>query len=470
MPIPGILEQGPSSGGQEIRFTDEPLEPVTQDNIDITCEIGGRQYQVVDIEVQLTDGSASNWASGVIVPDGHSILPTANALDTDVQPETIKIDVDNELMEVRDDADEEITRIFTGVISNSSRIKDGAFEFTAFWPGYNEIQNGDIIVSAPPPIPITQGGDQLPGVDYSTRRQYIDEIAEQIADYVTEGTEFDSLVNIREDGWDVGGVTYGDNSRVIVSGESVPLVADGNDEGVLERIVKASNSVWEVDRYGNFHIGPPTPAGPTPGESLPTSVTSHKLRYITETSAGIKSPAWGSIVVIGDGVVSKDGWSSSAQVAENPQKFSSPITETDVTEGVKEDLAEPVFEYVNLEISTASEAKHVLEKLREEIKKQRASGEISIVGHPEIWPGDGIELPDSERQPFGLERFAVSKVTHRLNNSDGFLTKIEVMGATNAAESTFSTQVSPDDFGGGRYDTDYTDEELDRIKSGQQGL
>lgn len=448
-------------------FVDQPLDPVVQDNLSIDCFIGGRPYHIVDLEVHLTAGSDSNWAKGDVVPDGHDYKPDPGDPLEGESPDQIIIDVDNELMELRDG--NEITRIFTGVISNASRVEQGLFEFMAFWPGFNQIQNGSIIVQ--PPSPLLEnlgesdgGGASLSSVSFTNRLQKASDIAEQIGDFVTQDTGFGYSVNLFEEGIDINGTLAGVDTRMNVDGEKVPLVTSGNDDGLLERIIKSTNSVWDVDRYGEFSIGPPAPDG-----TIPTAVRAHKLRYITDTTAGKQSPAWQSIVVIGDGVVSQDGWGASAQINENPPKFTSPITATGAAASVEEGvLAEPTFQYTNLEIDTAEEAEHVLGKLRDEIKKQRAGGTVTVVGHPEVWPGDAIELPDSRNQPFGLERFAISKVTHRLNNSDGFLTEIEVMGQTDAVQSMFSDEV---EFTNDRYDTYFSEEELDRIESGlQSGL
>jgi hypothetical protein len=462
IPIPSDGSIVSDDEQQEPEYIDEPLDPFVRDNIEIDCIIGGKQYLVTDLEVHLTDGSASNYADGIVIPSGHNSKPT-------VGDDTITIDIDNRLTEERRDTDE-ITRIFTGIISNSSRIEEkDAFEFLAFWPGFNEIQNGSYKVERVPPktaeSAIQDAGTIPRKVNYTNRRQYASAIAEGIGEFVTRNSQFDFEIFINDTGEEVNGIEYASDTRLLLDGFDQPLVVDGTDEGVLERIVKATNSVWEVDRYGNFYIGPPTPDG-----DVPTAVTSHKLRYMTETSAGKQSPAWQSVAVVGDGVVSKDGWSSNALISENPQKFASPITTQNrgdvqqIEESLEESeqLADPTFVYTNLEINTAEEAKHVLNKIKEDIRKQEANGHITVVGHPAIWPGDAVELPDSRDQPFGLERFAVGKVIHRINNSDGFLTKIEVMGQTNATAGLYSDEVEvpPPD----RYPTGYTDEKLERLE------
>ena len=471
-------------------FIDEPLDPVAQDNIDVEVRIGPAQdglddtnapvnsfdYVPTELEIHLTEGTQSNYAVGHLVPDGHNRKPspsTEEALDDGLtDADVIAIDVDNELTEFRENT-EEVTRIFTGILSNASRIESGLYEFMAFWPGYEEIQNGSTIVSLPPPEYETfnYGGRSFRYPVYENRWQYASIIAEDVAEDVTRDTPFGYDISITDDGTDVGGVSYGDDQQMYMDSSYVPITLEGNDEGALERVVSATNSIWEVDRYGDFLIGPPVPDG-----EQKTAVTSHKLRYITETSAGIRSPAWRSVVVIGDGVVSQDGWGANAQINENPQSFYDTVEGEQQAEATdfgaevrRDELAKPVFEYVNLEIQTAEEARKVLERIKEKIRKQMAGGEITVVGHPEVWPGDAVEMPDSKNQPYGLERFGVGKVVHRLNNSDGFLTKIEVVGMTNANETTFAGQVEPPSEDE-RYDANYTEEELRAVRAGRRGL
>jgi hypothetical protein len=441
------------------QFRDNPLDPVVQDNIDIDINIGGRPYFATDIEVVLTDGPESNYAIGSVVPDGHSKRPDeGDPLSGNSDPDVIKIDVDNTLTEERQDTDGEITRIFTGVISNASRVERGRFEFMAFWPGFNKIQNSTAFFSLPPAekVRTDYNGRQYAGPSFEERSQYAKTLAEEVAKTIVSDTGFPHRIFLREGGWDINGTIYGDNQKITMGDNNVPITATSPDEGALERIVNATNSVWEVDRYGRFLIGPPIPNNEKYGAfNVPTQVNSHKLRYITDTSAGKQSPAWRSILVIGDGVVSQDGWSKNALQNAKTAKFSKPVTNENADPAdIEDELAEPVFRYTNLEINTASEAEHVLEKLRDDLRKQAGGGTVTVVGHPEVWPGDAIEMPDTPKQPFGLERYAVSKVTHRINNQDGYLTKIEVMGQTNATDSVWSTEVPTAEEGDGLYDFD----------------
>lgn len=449
------------SGGEE--FIDDRLEPVTQDNVSVDVHIGpedafefvdgevhpdstgttfadARRYHALQLEIDISNSSESNIVIGQVIGDGHNIPPSeGDPLDEEESPEVITVDVDNELMEYRDSADAEITRLFTGVISNKSRMAAGMFEFVAFWPGFNELQEGTVDVTVPPTTRQLEE-DMLWKLDYDHRRTTTSVIAERIGEKITSGTKFPYQINLREGGYDIGGIKSGDDTEITVDNPANADITTDDATGALTRAVEASNAVWDIDRWGTFTVGPAIPEGDV-GNGVPTTIKAHKLRYITDSDAGMRSPIWNSIQVIGDGVVSQDGWAASGMVNENPAVFADDVEGTEDTEGAVQrsgELAEPTFVYRNMEINTTKEAKNVLEDLKEELRSQMAGGQVTVVGHPELWPGDAIELPDAPDQPFNLERFLVTRVTHHINNDDGFITVIEVGGQTNAVETVFS--------------------------------
>ena len=430
-------------------FIDDPLPPVTQDSIDIELRIGpdeaferrsvkgseepkvapteaAREYDIIDAEVELSNiTDETNYIEAIVVGTDHNIPPSeGDPLNRGDRPEVVTLDVKNQLTEAERD-DQEIDRIFTGVVANAARLGDHRFKMTAFWPGFNNIKDGRVITSPPPSISgiVSRSFGTTPDfkiTDNSSRKNKISTIIDRVGKRVTRNSIFDYETNLAD-----GGVVVGErpNGEEIRNGFDQEVTRDGFREEidtVLDDLSLKSESVWNVDRYGDFYFGAIQP-------------DAHKLRYMTETSAGKQSPALRSVRVIGDGIVSQDGWGASAQINEDPEEVLGNIS----GESVEDGLAEPTFEYRNMEINTRKEALHVMDELREEIREQAGGGFIEVIGHPEVWPGDAIELPDAESQPFGLERFGVRRVIHRINNQDGFMTRIECAGLTNGVETLF---------------------------------
>lgn len=423
-------------------YVDEPLDSVTQDNIDIDLRIDGagsfkrgshpaterevlqplddaREYDIIEAEVELIDGAKANYLKATVVGVGHNILPSeGDPTNIDDAPEIVTLDVNNELTENERDSNE-ITRIFTGTVANASRLGNGMMEFVAFWPGSNEIKSEDVVI-VPPAALLNFAGNP----DYSPRRKQISQFARMISWRVTGGTVFDYNINVAD-----GGVLVGTrNGEELRNGYDIEVTVDSWRESIndlLDTMALKSESIWEVDRYGDFYFGAVDPEA-------------HKLRYITDNSAGKTSPAWRSVQVIGDGVVSEDGWDASALINESPEQVQGNISDA---EKDSDQLVEPTFTYRNMEINTQEEAQHVMNELRENIREQAASGYVEVIGHPEVWPGDAIELPDAPNQPFQRDRFGVKKVIHRLNNDDGFMTRIECGGLTEAKETLYQGDI-----------------------------
>ena len=424
-------------------FVDDPLTTVTQDNIDIALRIGpassferrsvdggadrpvlaptssARSYHIIDAEVELTKNTEANFMEATIVGDDTDKRPSeGDPLNEYVDPEVVTLDVYNQLTEAERDSNN-ISRVFTGQVANAARMGDHSFKMTAFWPGHNIIKNKKVLL-VPPPV-LFAG---LENVDYNPRRNKISTFAELTGNRITRGTPFEPVINMSTDGIVVGERPDGTEIRYGYDGEITLTTWKKEVNSVLETLARGSLSEWDVDRYGDFYFGAARPRA-------------HKLRYITDTSAGKQSPPWRSVQVIGDGIVSQDGWNASAQINEEPEVVRGNLGGS----GFDADLAEPTFVYRNMEIQTRDEAMHVLNKIREEIREQAGGGHVEVVGHPEVWPGDAIELPDARDQPLGLDRFLVKKVIHRLNSKNGFMTRIECGGVTNAADTVFVSDV-----------------------------
>lgn len=444
-------------------YTDEPLDSIVQDNIEVDLRIGGLKYLPIELEIELTDGAEGNYVSGKIAtPPGHNEKPSAGApqfsggegsstpaVAVKTGPDLVTIDIDNDLMEERPETSGEIERVWTGIVSNASRIGNGMFEFMSFHPGHHKIQNAAVNIDMSwmeedfdrllgEDGNIFMSHSELTGNDNSGRFKRASYIAEEIAKVVTEDIDIPGT-DPYEINMEPGGVTVGTapNGETIKQGKDIKIdtaniknfkITKG-EEGLLRYITNQTNSIWDIRRDGSFYIGAPEPEG-------------HKLRYIVDTSAGKQSPFYLSVQVIGNNIASQKGWLEKDMVNANHESIGKDLIEDAEPYEIKdarEELAQPTFVYRNLAIQTQTEAETVLEKILEEIRGQMGGGEMEVVGHPEVRPRDAVEMPDAKKQPFANERYGVKRVVHRVNNSDGFLTKIEVGGMTKAGSVVFET-------------------------------
>jgi len=85
-----------------------------------------------------------------------------------------------------------------------------------------------------------------------------------------------------------------------------------------------------------------------------------------------------------------------------------------------------VYTYKSADLVTDQQVESVANKLINKIGEQQKTGEITMVGFPEVTLDDVLVMPDSDPQPMGGEDYAVTKITHRINNGDGFITKVQV--------------------------------------------
>jgi len=196
---------------------------------------------------------------------------------------------------------------------------------------------------------------------------------------------------------------------------------------ILDHISEASNATWWVDSRNTVYFGP-------------TKTAKHKLSWVTETSAGKQTPPYKSVKVIGDNIVSNEGWNK-AQMLSESTGFSERTLEG---LGVENELVgsggltPPTYTYRNEGIKTQEEAENVANRLLNELQQQQSGGNVTIVGRPMIDILDVIEMPDSfartstspeeDAEFIPAAQYFVQKVTHTLNGRDGFTTKIECAG------------------------------------------
>ena len=223
------------------------------------------------------------------------------------------------------------------------------------------------------------------------------------------------------------GTEYTVGEETYKGGYNVPLQfpePTGTAAELLDKVATLTDSTYWFDKEGTFIFGPP-------------DISEYKLRYITDTTAGITTPPYQSVKVIGTGVASEQGFAATSQIAENPiikRANLSPISQSgesssDEGSAIQTDpsvLREPTYTYKSADLVTDQQVQSAVNNIATKIYEQQKTGEITIVGFPEVTLDDVLIMPDTDTQPMGGEDYAVTKITHRINNGDGFTTKIEV--------------------------------------------
>lgn len=141
--------------------------------------------------------------------------------------------------------------------------------------------------------------------------------------------------------------------------------------------------------------------------------TEWELDYITKTSAGLQSPPYQRVIVTGGNRTPPDSGGSV------PNRY---MTKQTVAASAGE--GRPVYRHTDKSITTEMNAQRVADGILEEFQRQQASGEITIIGNPEIRPLDVVVMPED----MGGESYLVSSITHSITSSDGFLSTLGVGG------------------------------------------
>jgi len=223
------------------------------------------------------------------------------------------------------------------------------------------------------------------------------------------------------------GTEYTVGEETYKGGYNVPLqFADpsGTAAELLDQIATLTESTYWFDKEGTFIFGPP-------------DISEYSLRYITETTAGITTPPYQSVKVIGTGVASEEGFTATNQITEEPiikRANLTPISQSgdgssSNGSAIQTDpsvLREPTYTYKSADLVTDQQVQSAVNEIATKIYEQQKTGEITVVGFPEVTLDDVLVMPDTDNQPMGGEDYAVTKITHRINNSDGFTTKIQV--------------------------------------------
>lgn len=455
---------------------------VYNDTVEVDLQIGGLPWKLIEAEIELSRMDVPDYVDMRVIPDPDRTapaVPTTPNID-DLVGETFTLDVDNELISERDTDADEVTRLFTGNLANISPTGRRDYEAIAYNPIHqpfsqsenraSSIMNQTFRLRNASVVREFQGISQeavdsfKDGLTTQEAKQVAEEVGSSYqqtfqvkADKLLRRILFDiiglpeSKVNIMlsEDGQTIDG-----ESGTYSGAKNRNLVFQSREISVGEALLKIkrrTNSEWWFDRFGVFNFGIPEPA-------------KHELSLITDADAGKTTPPYQSIRVVGSGAASQEDWSRAnqniadkivvrakigvqAEQDENQSggEFTAVFEDDPSAQSSGEDfLVDPVFEYVNAEISTEEQARSVADNIAKELGEQQADGKVTVVGFPEIRPLDGIVMPQSTdenaanfniNQPMGGARYQVYKVKHKLNNSDGFLTEVNVAAPTGAART-----------------------------------
>lgn len=217
----------------------------------------------------------------------------------------------------------------------------------------------------------------------------------------------------------------------------------------LDRMAEWAAMTWWVDRYDTLHFGHP---------NTRVHLLDEPYNHVVGTDAGKKSPPYRSVKVIGDGIVSEEGWSGASQLAESPtvsqgnlpnltsavvgpksqeveEALSTPEARNALARANFEggELVEPTYVYKSKEIKTSRQAAHVRDKIMSQLQEQQAGGWVDLVGRPNLGVLDIIEMPDSfgntnRGEQIPPAAYLVSTILHRFNDNDGFVTRVECGG------------------------------------------
>ena len=203
---------------------------------------------------------------------------------------------------------------------------------------------------------------------------------------------------------------------------------------LLQRLEKECFAEYWFDKEGVFHFGLPNPK-------------KYRLDLITESEAALETPPYRSVRVVGSKPVGRAGkrYSSWTQLPEDGEKVEITATigriqnlaiaeeEAGISpENIPEkqivlnETTPPVYEYIDYSLTTEEQIISVAKSLIKELIKKNASGDITVVGLPEVELFDIVRLPNSTERPLGGAEYAVTKVTHELSGKNGYTTRIGV--------------------------------------------
>lgn len=191
----------------------------------------------------------------------------------------------------------------------------------------------------------------------------------------------------------------------------VSPVFDGVDATkVLNQLAKWGNVLWWCDEFNVVRINE---ADPEVFEIGPEFIEE-------DPDAKNKAPPYQKVVVEGGAAASK-----SAEVSEAIGGFPAFHTMPKYPITAEAGDGEPVYTYQSQQILTLQQAQNAAQAILNEFKRQRATGNVAIVGEgAPIRPLDVIQMPEE----LDRDKYLVSGVKHTFSNDEGFITDVNCGG------------------------------------------
>ncbi len=419
------------------------MTEIFNDNVQVDLTIDGNEWHVIDAEVELSRMDVPNYVDLLMVPDPDETAPILPSPIDNLIGSSFRLEADNSLISERDTNAEEDNLLFDGNLANISATGKNSFEGTAYDPAQQafapeedggSLMNEYIYLGQPEYTYTAMFGAEA-GTTYESQTIEATELAEEIVDELGITDYEIELVDggVTIDG-EEGEDTFAYNRTIWLNDNFISV------EDALSNIREWCEAEWWFDKEGTFYIGVPRP-------------TKHELKFITDSDAGKTTPPYQSVRVIGSGSASAEGYERTNMEIEDKIVVEASIAEADDESGdVIPNFGvanRPVFEYQNIEVTNREQAESTAKKLVEDLAEQQSDGTVTVVGFPEVVPMDGIVMPAGEDgdypsddirndQPMGGFGYGVYKVIHRLNSSDGFITKIHCAGVTGITRTAVS--------------------------------
>jgi len=470
------------------------MTDIIEDNVDVDLQIGTERegfsggnaepgvssfdddalfWDVIEMEVEVTQVASPNYVKGRVTPRPETTSTLVEVLSTNVSgadaPDRptaagnlpndgiskivgsrFRLEVDNDIVPVPSDDDETTVRgttaevepeeednlLFDGRLANISPVGTNVYQVIAYDPGQQAFnigeESGSIINQK---LELT--GDSVTGIrepesaaDNNVPGEHVipaEKLVQFIVDEAGIGQksviDLDSAFSERDNRLRL--LLQRTRDTLISFKKSVVPVKDA-----LNKVREQTRSEWWFDKDGTFYFGDPA--------SLDGGVETYEVSLIKDTSAGMTTPPYQSVRVIGSGVATTEGWAGNSKVQDDEEKIveeaniglpDSGGSQAEVVIELDPDrLFEPTFKYINAELSTDEAVQNTVLKICDELIKQQASGKVTLVGFAEIEPFDGLLMPNTEEQPMGGQLYDVYAVRHKINATDGFVTEVEVAG------------------------------------------